>query len=146
MSHALTVTAAALTLAVTFSPAAIAAGDSVGKNMSDKNEPSKTGTSTSDKVLVVDAPDLRRTRTSVTGPRFTQLVGEEVYSNSGKRIGEIEDFVMSRGEVYAVVDTSDGPLEELVNLGDQEMVLLSARELRRATLRDGRFIEQSGRE
>lgn len=144
MPHALTTTAMAVALAVAFSPAAMAAGDSAGKNMSDKNVQSKTGAS-SDKVLVVDAPDLRRTRADATGPRVTELVGEEIYSNSGKRIGEIEDFVMSRGEIYAVVDTSDGPLEELVNLGDQEIVVLSARELRRATLQDGKFIEQSGR-
>lgn len=85
------------------------------------------------KVIVIDAPDLRRVRSDLLGPRFTSLIGEEIYSNSGKKIGEIEDFVMARGgNMYAVIDTSKGPIQSLFNMGDDEMVILPLREVRRA--------------
>ncbi len=93
----------------------------------------QTAALSNDKVIVIDAPDLRRVRKDLTGPRFTTLIGEEIYSNSGKLIGEIEDFVMARGgQMYAVIDTAKGPIQKLLSMGDDEMVILPLRELRRA--------------
>ena len=123
-------TAAFLFAAMAFTPIA-ASADGSG---SGTNAPAQeTAALKNDKVIIIDAPDLRRVRKDLTGPRFTSLIGEEIYSNSGKLVGEIEDFVMTRGgQMYAVVDTSKGPIQKLLNMGDEEMVILPLRELRRA--------------
>ncbi|MDX1593376.1 MAG: PRC-barrel domain-containing protein [Gammaproteobacteria bacterium] len=87
------------------------------------------------KVIVVDAPDLFKVPESVTGPRFSTLLGETVYSNKGKRIGEIEDFVLAKGgEMYAVIDTSKDPIADLLDLADDEIVIVPLRELRRSMM------------
>lgn len=85
-------------------------------------------------AIIIDAPDVRKIPENVIGPRFSSLLGESVYSNTGKEIGEIEDFVMARGgEMYAVIDTKKGPLAELAEIVDDEeaIVIVSLRELRR---------------
>ena len=90
-------------------------------------------------AIIIDAPDIRKIPENVIGPRFSTLLGEPVYSNSGKLIGEIEDFVMARGgEMYAVIDTENGPLAELAELVDDEknIVIVSLRELRRSDVRE----------
>jgi sporulation protein YlmC with PRC-barrel domain len=123
-------TAAFLFAAMAFAPiAANAAGNGSGPAA----PAAQTAAVKNDKVIIIDAPDLRRVRKDLTGPRFTSLIGEEIYSNSGKLVGEIEDFVMTRGgQMYAVVDTSKGPIQKLLNMGNEEMVILPLRELRRA--------------
>lgn len=92
-----------------------------------------TGADGDGPVLVVDAPDLFRVSEDIAGPRFSEISGQTVYSNTGRSIGEIEDFVMGRdGRIYAVIDTTDNPIAELVNLADQEMMIVPVQELRRA--------------
>ena len=57
-------------------------------------------------VVVVDAPDLYRSPAMGNGPRLSELSGQAVYSNSGKKIGEIEDFAIGRGGAALDVDSS----------------------------------------
>lgn len=94
-----------------------------------------------ERVIVVDAPDLFRINKDELGPRFSSLGGREVYSNAGKRIGEIEDFVLTKGgQVYAVIDTSKGPIRDLLKGDDGETVIVPIQELRqgvRATVIKG---------
>ena len=86
-------------------------------------------------VVVVDAPDLYRSPAMGNGPRLSELSGQAVYSNSGKKIGEIEDFAIGRGgDVVAVIDTDDGPLDELFDENDDEMLIIPLRELRTAPM------------
>jgi sporulation protein YlmC with PRC-barrel domain len=118
-----------------FAALALAAGTAAADGSLSNNggKAAQTAALSNDKVIVIDAPDLRRVNKDLTGPRFTSLIGEEIYSNSGKLIGEIEDFVMARGgHMYAVIDTSKGPIQKLLSMGDDEMVILPLRELRRA--------------
>ena len=85
-----------------------------------------------DAVLVVDQPDVQKLKVIDQGPRLSEFEGAEVRGNAGKRIGEIEDFVIARGGyLYAIVDTSDGPLEELVDLVEEETIVIPWDELRR---------------
>lgn len=117
-----TFAAALLGLAVALAPGAMAA------------EPVE-GQATEDRVIVVDAPDLFRVSEETVEPRFTELIGREVYSNAGRRIGEIEDFVMARGgEIYAVVDIAGGPVHDLLTLGEGEVLILPLREIRQAAM------------
>ncbi|MQA64715.1 MAG: hypothetical protein GEU76_02260 [Alphaproteobacteria bacterium] len=129
-------------LAIALAPLGLAADEMVsGTSGGASNGTESAGQSPSkaksgkDLVFIIDAPDLRKVGKDLAGPRFTTLIGQEVYSNSGKKIGKIEDFVMaSRGEIYAVIDSSDGPIEKLVKMGDGEMLILPLRELRKAAL------------
>ena len=83
-------------------------------------------------VIIIDAPDLRKISDRTIGPRFSSLLGQPVFSNSGKLLGEVEDFVTARGGgMFAVIDTNEGPLGELEDLIDDEIVIVSLRELRR---------------
>ena len=85
-------------------------------------------------VIVLDAPDLYKIPESAISPRFSTLLGMEVYSNKGKRIGEIEDFVMAKGgKLYAVIDTHKDPIADLLNLNDGELVIAPVRELRKTS-------------
>lgn len=85
-------------------------------------------------VMVIDAPDLYRHSGPTNGPRFSELAGQPVYSNTGAEIGVIEDFILvGRGEVAAVIDTDDGPLEDLLQLEDDDLVIVPLRQLRRAS-------------
>jgi sporulation protein YlmC with PRC-barrel domain len=116
----------------------VTSGPSGGRANSGAESTAETparATNGKDRVFIIDAPDLRKVGKDLAGPRFKTLIGQEVYSNSGKKIGKIEDFVMAdRGEMYAVIDTSDGPIEKLVKMGDSEMLILPLRELRKAAL------------
>lgn len=86
-------------------------------------------------VIVIDATDLFKVSESVSGPRLSSLLDKDVYSNTGKRIGDIEDFVIGKdGMTYAVLDTSDGPVDKLVGLVKDDMVIVPLRELRRESL------------
>lgn len=86
-------------------------------------------------VVVVDATDLYRSPSTGNGPRLSELSGEAVYSNSGKQIGIIEDFAIGRGgEVVAVIDTDNGPLDELFEDGNEDMLIIPLRELRTAPM------------
>ena len=86
-------------------------------------------------VVVVDATDLYRSPSTGSGPRLSELSGEAVYSNSGKQIGIIEDFAIGRGgEVVAVIDTDNGPLDELFEDGNEDMLIIPLRELRTAPM------------
>ena len=90
------------------------------------------------RTVTVDAPDLFRVRESNVEPRFTSLLGVEVYGNRGKRIGEIEDFVLAKdGQIYAIIETAEGPIEELVQIGDDEVVVAPLRELRNTVWQNG---------
>lgn len=83
-------------------------------------------------AIVVDQPDVQKLKVVDAGVQFSELLGAEVRGNAGKRIGEIEDFVIARGAyLYAVIDTSDGPLEELIDLGNDETVVIPWDQLRR---------------
>lgn len=120
MSRSTVATVTAFGLALAFAPAAMGAD-------------ATTMTKDGEHVLVVDAPDLFKISEKEIGPRFSSLKGKAIYSNAGKEIGEIEDFVMSRdGNVYAVIDTSKGPIKDLLKFNDGEMMILPIRELRRA--------------
>lgn len=66
-------------------------------------------------VVVIDRPDLQMLDAEKEGSRLSDLMRAEVYSNNWTRIGEIEDFVFAKGGyLYAVVDTTSGPLEEVI--------------------------------
>ena len=133
--------AALFGLALALAPMGLAA-DEMDSNTSGGRAATDTGTaegvstaaeSGGKRVFIVDAPDLRKVGKDLAGPRFTTLIGQEIYSNSGKKIGKIEDFVMAnRGEIFAVIDARDGPIEKLVKRGDGEMLILPLRELRKA--------------
>lgn len=109
----LTTVAAATVAALALAPAAIAA----------------------EQVLVIDAPDVRKLNTAADGGfRTSDVIGMDVYSNAGKRIGEVEDFVMSgSGSLYAVVDVEDGAIAQYVDLGDGDEVVVPWRQLRSTT-------------
>ncbi len=67
-------------------------------------------------VVVIDRPDLQKLDSRKQGRRMSDLMGKEVYSNNWTRLGEIEDFVFAEGGyLYAVVDTSDGPLDGIID-------------------------------
>lgn len=86
-------------------------------------------------VVVVDATDLYRSPNTGNGPRLSELSGQTVYSNSGKEIGVIEDFAIGRGgDVVAVIDTENGPLDELFEDGNEEILIIPLRELRTAPM------------
>lgn len=136
--------AAVFALAMAFAPTGLAAENmtsgvmesgatTVAQSAAESRTKTKSG---KDRVyIIIDAPDLRKVGKQDAGPRFTTLIGQEIYSNSGKKIGKIEDFVMAnRGEIYAVIDTSDGPIGKLTKMGDSEMLILPLRELRKAAL------------
>lgn len=82
-------------------------------------------------VVVVDATDLYRSPGTANGPRLSELSGKPVYGNAGQQIGIIEDFAIARGgEIVAVIDTENGPLDELLEMGDEDMLVVPLRELR----------------
>lgn len=85
-----------------------------------------------DRVIVVDAPDVQKLNAErVPGFRTSEVIGTDVYSNAGKRIGEIEDFVMSgNGYFYAVVDVQEGELERYIDITDDELVVIPWNQLR----------------
>jgi ribosomal 30S subunit maturation factor RimM len=109
----LTAVAAATVVALALAPAAIAA----------------------ERVLVVDAPDVRKLNAASDGGfRTNDVIGMDVYSNNGKRIGEVQDFLMSgAGNLYAVVDIQDGAIERYVELSDDDEVVIPWRQLRSTT-------------
>lgn len=86
-------------------------------------------------VVVIDRPDLQTLAKAQGGTRLKDLIGTQVYSNSGVEIGEIEDFVLTQGGfLYAVVDTDDGPLGKLIEWpdGDKGNVVVPWDQLRMA--------------
>jgi ribosomal 30S subunit maturation factor RimM len=84
-----------------------------------------------DQVIVLDAPDLRKLDRDQRGFLRTEIVGTDVYGNGGKRIGEVKDFVVTRGGyLYAVVDTKEGALDGALDLSDGEDVVVPWDELR----------------
>ena len=94
--------------------------------------------------MTVDRTDLRRVSEGEVAPRFSSLLGQEVYGSKGKRIGEIEDFVIAKGgEVYAVIDRSEGLLADIASIGDDDIVVVKVRELRRAKWIDGVYAPMS---
>jgi len=88
-----------------------------------------------DSVIVLDRNDVQKLRVIDEGFRTTELIGIEVQGSAGTTIGEIEDFVVARGRyLYAVIDTDDGPLEELASLGDDETIVVPWNQLRTRTI------------
>lgn len=100
--------------------------------------PAQTGTmdQQAERVIVIDAPDVQKlSSASVPGFRTSEVIGADVYSNAGKRVGEIEDFIMSSGGYfYAVVDIEDGEFEQYVDLADDDLVVIPWDQLRASTL------------
>lgn len=91
----------------------------------------QAGSAVAEEVIVVDAPDVQKLNPgSVGGFRTSEVIGTDVYSNAGKRIGEVEDFTYSRGHLYAVVDIQGGAIERYVELGDGETVVIPVNQLR----------------
>ena len=88
-----------------------------------------------ERVIVIDAPDVQKLNPEkVPGFRTSDVIGTDVYSNAGKRIGEVEDFVMSgNGYFYAVVDIQDGEIERFVDVTDDELVVIPWNQLRVTT-------------
>jgi ribosomal 30S subunit maturation factor RimM len=87
-------------------------------------------------VLVIDAPDIRKINTLDGGFKTSDVIGTDVYSNAGKRIGEVRDFMMSRsGHFYAVVDVQDSPIERYLNVDTDngDVVVVPWRQLREMT-------------
>lgn len=88
-----------------------------------------------DMVVVVDATDLYRNSGPATGPRLSELSGAPVYGNGGQQIGVIEDFAVLRGgEIVAVIDADDGPLDDLLMIADEETLVVPLRELRTTSM------------
>ena len=88
-----------------------------------------------DMVVVVDATDLYRNSGPANGPRLSELSGAPVYGNGGQPIGVIEDFAVLRGgEIVAVIDADDGPLDDLLMIADEETLVVPLRELRTTSL------------
>lgn len=86
-------------------------------------------------VIVLDAPDIQKLRTDVEGFRIKDIIGTDVYSNGGKRIGELEDFVLARGGyLYAVIDTADGALTDVLDLSEDEIVVVPWNQLRTSSV------------
>lgn len=83
-----------------------------------------------EKVIVVDAPDIQKLDKAAGGFLTSEVIGTDVYSNVGKRIGEVEDFAFSGSHLYAVVDIQDSPLERYVDLTDDDMVVIPWNQLR----------------
>lgn len=84
-----------------------------------------------DMVVVVDATDLYRNSGPTNGPRLSELSGAPVYGNGGQQIGVIEDFAVARGgEIVAVIDADNGPLDDLLMIADEETLVVPLRELR----------------
>ncbi|MEQ8234570.1 MAG: PRC-barrel domain-containing protein [Gammaproteobacteria bacterium] len=84
-----------------------------------------------DAVIVLDRADVQKLRSVDEGFRASELVGTDVHGSAGGYIGEVEDFVVARGGyLYAVIDTTQGPLEELASLGDDETIVVPWNELR----------------
>jgi sporulation protein YlmC with PRC-barrel domain len=88
------------------------------------------GTAAAEEVIVIDAPDVQKLDGAVGGLRTSDVIGTDVYSNNGERIGEVEDFLLSNGHFYAVVDIQDSPIERYVELGDDDMVVIPWDQLR----------------
>ena len=87
-----------------------------------------------EEAIVVDAAGVQKLGKARHGPRITELIGSEVYSNGWERIGEIEDFVIARGgHFYAVIDVADGPLEDAVDVTDDETLVVPWDQLRVAS-------------
>jgi hypothetical protein len=83
-----------------------------------------------DRVSVLDRGDLPRLGSLDEGFRTNELLGTDVHGNAGGSIREVENFVVAcGGYLYAVIDTADGPLEELVTLGTDETVVVPWNEL-----------------
>lgn len=83
-----------------------------------------------EQVVIVDAPDVQKLAPAVGGARLSAVIGTDVYSNSGKRIGEIEDFTVSNGHLYAVIDIQESGFEEYVDLSENDVVVVPWDELR----------------
>lgn len=85
-----------------------------------------------EKDIVVDAPDVQKLNLNeVSGFRTMEVVGTDVYGNAGKRIGEVQDFLMSgSGHLYAVIDIQDGPIERYIDLTDGDVVVIPWDQLR----------------
>ena len=88
-----------------------------------------------ERVIVIDAPDVQKLNPgNVPGFRTSEVIGTDVYSNAGKRIGEVEDFVMSgNGYFYAVVDIQQGDVEQYIDVTDDELVVIPWNQLRVST-------------
>ncbi|MEX2451316.1 MAG: PRC-barrel domain-containing protein [Rhodospirillales bacterium] len=88
----------------------------------------------SEGVLMIDQPDVQMLQGNVDSPSIGSIIGSDVYSNAGQKIGEIDDFVLVGGELYAVLDVDDGPLEQYVEASgnEEQTIVVPARELRTA--------------
>ncbi len=89
------------------------------------------GAQAAERVIIIDAPDVRQLRVDTPGRMLSEMIGTDVYGNGGKRIGEVEDFILARGGyLYAVIDVRDGPLDGILELGDGDLVVVPWDELR----------------
>jgi len=87
--------------------------------------------------IVIDAPDVQRLAGQYHGASLSELIGTDVYSNSGKRIGEVEDFRIARGGyVYAVIDIQQGPLDGIIELADDDLVVVPLEQLRTVSVQE----------
>lgn len=83
------------------------------------------------KVIVTDAPDVQKLRNVDEGFRTSEIIGMDVYGNSDRYIGEIADFVAARGGyLYAVIEINEGIMQEILDLGDDEYVVVPWDQLR----------------
>ena len=85
-----------------------------------------------DKVLMIDQPDVQTFKGNLESPSLGSIIGSDVYSNAGEKLGEIDDFLLIEGELYAVLDVEDGPLEQYAEASENEeqTIVVPARELR----------------
>lgn len=92
-------------------------------------------TGNGEEIIVVDAPDVQKVDpTRVPGFRTSEVIGMEVYSNAGKHIGEVDDFLMSgNGYFYAVVDTEEGEIIDAIDITDGDVVVIPWNQLRVST-------------
>lgn len=92
------------------------------------------GPAHAEEVIVIDAPDLQKLGKEYRGKGLRELIGQDVYSNAWKQIGEITDFILTEGgHFYAVVDIDEGPLKQHVKLGEDDTVVVPWDQLRVAS-------------
>lgn len=86
-----------------------------------------------DDAIVVDAPDVKKMKTDVQHFNVKEVIGQSIYTNAGRKIGEVEDFVVADGGyLYAVVEVEEDANETLLPLSDGERVVVPWDQLRRA--------------
>lgn len=114
--------------------AVIAAGlASTGGSRLTAQEPSSQNSST-DRAIVVDAPDIQKLQLGSDPTFMSDVVGLDVYGNGGAKIGTVKDFVVADGSLFAVLDTSNGPLDGTIDQSAEEEIVVPWNELRRADM------------